>query len=173
MNVGFKVHVNLSSKFIQRGDMSVVAQTLERHGLQGSALGVEITETAVISDLNKAFHNVQALRAIGMTVSLDDFGTGYSSLNHLASFPIDSVKIDREFIEKIDSLESSRVIVESISHLASRLGNDVIAEGVETEAQCEFAHAAGCKLGQGYFFGKPIAAAAFVQRWGSATVSFE
>jgi diguanylate cyclase (GGDEF)-like protein/PAS domain S-box-containing protein len=159
------LHVNLSSKFIQKGDMSSVSQVLEEYGLKGSSLCFEITETAVISDLNTAHRNVLALRAIGSKVSLDDFGTGFSSLNHLASLPIDSVKIDREFIKKIDICETTRIIIGSISTMVQRLGQDTIAEGIETEKQLLSVRAADCRFGQGYLFGKPLPASAFAETW--------
>ena len=165
------LHVNLSSKFIQKGDVGCIADLLETYGLEGSSLCLEITETAVISDLDKAQSNVQALREIGTTVSLDDFGTGFSSLNHLASLPIDSVKIDREFTKNIDVSETTRTIVESISGMVRRLGQDTIAEGIETEQHDCSVRAAGCGFGQGYFFGKPLPAAAFNQRWLAASMA--
>lgn len=165
------LHVNLSSKFIQRGDMGCVASLLEKYGLEGSSLCLEITETAVISDLDKAHSNVQALREIGTTVSLDDFGTGFSSLNHLASLPIDSVKIDREFTKNIDVCETTRTIVESVSGMVRRLGQDTIAEGIETEQHDCSVRAAGCGFGQGYFFGKPLPAAAFNETWLAASMT--
>ena len=132
---------------------------------------MEITETAVISDLEKAHSNVQALREIGTTVSLDDFGTGFSSLNHLASLPIDSVKIDREFTKNIEVCETTRTIVESVSGMVRRLGQDTIAEGIETEQHDCSVRAAGCGFGQGYFFGKPLPAAAFNERWLAASMT--
>ena len=132
---------------------------------------MEITETAVISDLDKAQSNVQALREIGASVSLDDFGTGFSSLNHLASLPIDSVKMDREFTKNIDISETTRTIVESVSGMVRRLGQDTIAEGIETEEHDCSVRAAGCGFGRGYFFGKPLPAAAFNERWLAASMA--
>ena len=165
------LHVNLSSKFIQKGDVGCIAHLLEKYGLEGSSLCLEITETAVIRDLDKAQSNVQALREIGASVSLDDFGTGFSSLNHLASLPIDSVKIDREFTKNIDISETTRTIVESVSGMVRRLGQDTIAEGIETEEHDCSVRAAGCGFGQGYFFGKPLPAAAFNERWLAASMA--
>jgi diguanylate cyclase (GGDEF)-like protein/PAS domain S-box-containing protein len=158
------IHVNLSAQFVQEGNVDAVSRTLEQHALEGQAICLEITETAVISDIDIARTNVMALQELGLTVGLDDFGTGYSSLNHLTAFPIDVLKIDREFISKSDDDLASQVIVEAVTAMARRLGNDVIAEGVETETQRDFALQSGCRFAQGYFLGRPCPADEFMEK---------
>ena len=155
------MHINMSAKFIQVGNVNAVSQALKRHSITGNAVCVEITETAVISDMGTAHKNVKALQALGLSVGLDDFGTGFSSLNHLVDFPINLLKIDRKFINSIDSEQSSQIIVESIARMARQLGHDVVAEGVETERQRDLVSRLGCRFAQGYLFGKPISATAF------------
>jgi len=156
-----RMHINLSSKFVQAGNIDAVAQALARHSLNGNAVCLEITETAVITDMSTARRNVMALQGLGLSVGLDDFGTGYSSLNHLVDFPIDLLKIDRKFVDRIGSDPASQVIVEAVSTMARRLGNDVVAEGVETETQRDFVYRLGCQFAQGYLFGKPTSASDF------------
>jgi Amt family ammonium transporter len=99
--------------------------------------------------------SLRALRSLGVKILLDDFGTGYSSLSHLQRFPIDALKIDRSFVMHLGEGEDNRAIVQAIAAMASALGLEVVAEGVETAEQGAEAHALGCGLAQGYYFARP------------------
>lgn len=162
------VSLNLSAK-----DFAKTADVVGRLGLAVSdarlhpaQLRVEVTESALIEDVESAIECLEAIREIGVKVELDDFGTGYSSLSYLHRFPIDALKIDRSFVMRIPDTSSVRV-VRTIVRLAADLGIEVIAEGVETEEQLEHLVEMGCGLGQGYLFSKPIPveeATGFIER---------
>ena len=124
-----------------------------------SRIQVELTETAIIDDVERADHNLKILRAAGVRVALDDFGTGYSSLVYLNRFAIDCIKIDKSFVDNVTRDHQSAMIVASVSKLAATLGMSVVAEGVETEAQRQVLIAAGCGDLQGFHFGKPMTSA--------------
>ena len=127
-------------------------------GYPGRGLCVEVTETAVITDLGAAKKNLSYMRSMGVDVALDDFGTGYSSLNHLAQLPLDAIKIDRTFVQNIVAKPTNQVIAESIVAMASKLDIAVVAEGIETNDESRFMQDSGCGYGQGYLFKKPIPA---------------
>jgi EAL domain-containing protein (putative c-di-GMP-specific phosphodiesterase class I) len=101
---------------------------------------------------------MEELRSLGVTLALDDFGTGHSSLAHLREFPLDSLKIAREFVAGLPSGLVDRTFVETIVRMGEALGLEVIAEGIESEAQATCVAALGCRLGQGYYFGEPVGA---------------
>ena len=118
-------------------------------------LELEITESCLLPDRETQTRQVlQQLRQLGIRLAIDDFGTGYSSLSYLRHLPINSLKIDRSFIKSLPENTSDRQITSAIIAMANAMGLDVIAEGVETQAQQEFLLTAGCKFGQGYWFGK-------------------
>jgi EAL domain-containing protein (putative c-di-GMP-specific phosphodiesterase class I) len=119
---------------------------------------IELTETAIIDDVERASFNLRLLREAGVRVALDDFGVGYSSLTYLNQFAIDCIKIDKSFVDNVARDRQSAVIVASISKLAAQLGMSVVAEGVETADQRTILIAAGCGALQGYFFGRPMPA---------------
>ena len=128
------------------------------HGLQ-RALLLAGSRTQVVSLWKVDDHATEALnrlKALGVQIAIDDFGTGYSSLSYLHQFPLDTLKIDRVFVNNMDKSESSLRIVASIAHLAHELGMDIVAEGIEEEAQMEALRDLGCQLGQGYFMSKPL-----------------
>lgn len=124
-------------------------------------LEIEITETAAMQDPEQTRELLQQLRQRGIRVAIDDFGTGYSSLNYLKLFEIDRIKIDRSFVKDIENDENDAVIASATIALGHTLGLEVIAEGVETEAQCVFLNHELCDEGQGYLFGKPMSIAQF------------
>ena len=128
---------------------------LTRHGLRPEQLVLEITEDALLSDLGAARRVTTRLRELGVRLCLDDFGTGYSSLLHLQQIPLDTLKIDRGFVADIDSDLGAQRLVEGILALASGLGLDVVAEGVERVAQADILRRLGCPLAQGYYYAKP------------------
>jgi len=133
----------------------VVSKILNRTGIEPSSLKIEITESAIIENIDSATEKLKKLKSLGLRVSLDDFGTGYSSLSYLHRFPIDTLKIDRSFVTRM-SLPKNTEIVRTIVALASNLGMDVIAEGVETGDQIIQLAGMSCEYGQGYLFSKPM-----------------
>ena len=119
-------------------------------------LKLEITESAVMDNVETATKMLVQLQALGVQLAMDDFGTGYSSLSNLHRFPINTLKIDRSFITRMAQNNENAEIVRTISGLAQNLGMDVVAEGVETREQLDLLKSLGCQFGQGYFFSKPL-----------------
>ena len=153
------VSVNVSARqFLRQNVADRILQYAEDADLHPSKIQIELTETALIDDVERADKNLRVLRAAGVRVALDDFGTGYSSLVYLNQFAIDCIKIDKSFVDNITRDRQSAVIVASVSRLAMSLGMSVVAEGVETEAQRGVLIAAGCGALQGYHFGRPMTA---------------
>ena len=149
--------VNVSAREFQRVDVcGQVCELAEAAGLSPSAFEIEITETAVIADPQRAARVVTSLRKAGASVALDDFGTGYSSLTHLRELPIDRVKIDQSFVANCLIDRSASAILVGITHIAHDLGMEVVAEGVESEAQLDFLRAVGCDAAQGYHLARPL-----------------
>jgi len=158
-----KVAVNLSGKqFAQDHTVPFVEATLRKYGIPPACLGIEITESTVMGDPDKAVAALRRLKDIGVSISLDDFGTGYSSLGYLKRFPIDVLKIDKSFVDDVSTSSSDAAIALSVISLAHNLDMRVIAEGVETRAQVDFLAAHGCDEMQGYYFSRPLAAQAFM-----------
>jgi EAL domain-containing protein (putative c-di-GMP-specific phosphodiesterase class I) len=122
---------------------------------------VEITESAVMQNPERAAVVLERLREIGVGLSIDDFGTGYSSLTYLRTLPADELKIDRSFVQEIDTNEGNATIVRSVINLAHSLGLKVVAEGVETEAELRRLITLGCDLAQGYLISRPLPASDF------------
>jgi EAL domain-containing protein (putative c-di-GMP-specific phosphodiesterase class I) len=127
--------------------------------LRRYCLCVEITETAIIADPEKALVTLTALREMGVLIALDDFGTGHSSLAYLAGLPIDIIKIDQSFVATVDTDPTSRALVNAVVRIASALGATTIAEGIERPSQLEVLRELGCDVGQGYYLGRPADAA--------------
>jgi diguanylate cyclase (GGDEF)-like protein len=158
-----RVAVNFSAyQFRQRNRMEVIRGVLEEFELPGQCLEIEITETALMQDANAARSILSALRKLGVSVALDDFGTGYSSLSYLKRFPVDVLKIDREFICDLPHDKDDVAIVHAIIAMADKLGLQVVAEGVETVQQLDFLMGAGCGMVQGYYLQRPASADALV-----------
>jgi diguanylate cyclase (GGDEF)-like protein len=154
---GLRVAVNLSARqFIADGLEDTVAEALRASGLPGDALELEITESVLVVSLERTQASLQRLRALGVRVAIDDFGTGYSSLSYLASFPVQTLKVDRSFVRQIDAGEGTALLAGGIVALAHSLGLDVVAEGIETPAQCAYLLDARCELLQGFLFSKPV-----------------
>lgn len=157
-----KIAVNLSGHQFRRHDINLLVETmLHRYDVPAAALDLEITESILMEDTDKAIKVLQQLKQIGVTISLDDFGTGYSSLAYLKHFPIDSLKIDKSFVDSVHHNSGDAAIACTIISLAKNLKMNVIAEGVETEPQFKFLQAQGCDQIQGYYFSKPVTATAF------------
>ncbi|MBW8717448.1 MAG: EAL domain-containing protein [Variovorax paradoxus] len=153
----FIVSVNVSARqFRERTLIAQVALALRDSGLEPRLLELELTESLVMEDLDKALQSMKALRAMGVQLSIDDFGTGYSSLSALKRFPIARLKIDQSFVRDIPGDEEDKAIAKTIIALGHELNLKVIAEGVETEQQLEFLRAHGCDEMQGYLFSRPV-----------------
>ena len=161
------VSVNLSVRqFHERELVSQVADVLRETGLPADRLELEITESALMDDVEQAVRTLHALRALGVGLAVDDFGTGYSSLAYLKRFPIGKLKVDQSFVRGIASDDSDRAIVTATIAMARSLGFATTAEGVETPAQLEMLRALGCSTYQGYLFSRPLDAAAFARLHG-------
>jgi diguanylate cyclase (GGDEF)-like protein len=160
-----RVSANVSPRQLRDfGFVSSVQQTLERYNLPPSALELDITEGLLAGDTSQTVDTLRELAGRGVRIAIDDFGTGYSSLNHLRRLPVNALKIDRSFVGELrapKTLDSGAAIVNAIVSIAKRLGLEVIAEGVETQAQLELVGAFGCDSAQGFHVGRPIRAAAY------------
>lgn len=159
-----RVAVNVSAKQLLRPDFcDKVCTALHRHGLAPNLLDVELTESSIVSHPAECAAQLESLRMLGVTISVDDFGTGYSSLSRLQGLPIDTIKIDRQFISAIkaeDRSEKAIALVQAILRMAESLQLKTVAEGVETTEQLRVLRKLGCDASQGYLFYKPMAAPA-------------
>ncbi|HUQ40148.1 MAG TPA: EAL domain-containing protein [Acidimicrobiales bacterium] len=154
-----RVWVNMSARQLAQPDLvSQAAELLRRTGAPASQIGLEITETVLMEDPMACIAILGELRGLGFSLALDDFGTGYSSLGYLTRFPIDTVKVDRSFVAQLVEDRGTRAIVTAVIGLTHTLGMDVVAEGVETDAQLSSLRGLGCDVGQGYLFAKPSSA---------------
>jgi len=161
---GLRVAVNLSARQFHQPDLSSrVAQILAEIGLEPSSLELELTESLMVEDAPSAIATLRQLKSLGVSISIDDFGTGYSSLSYLAQYPFDTLKIDRCFISNINQGCTNAAIVKAIIQMAHSLCLEVIAEGVETEAEKDFLGRYKCDTMQGYLFSPPLPAGDFEQ----------
>ena len=129
---------------------------IEEYGLDPGLLTIELTESVLMGDYESVVRQMNMLRQCGVHIAMDDFGTGYSSLGYLHRLPVDVLKIDRSFIDKLAEPEGTRHIVEAVISMAQRLGLTAVAEGVETEAQHVILEQAGCHQYQGFLFARPL-----------------
>jgi len=150
-------------QFSQPDLVQQICHIIEETGVDPATVTLEITESVAMYDAEHAIRVLSQLREIGVRFSIDDFGTGYSSLSYLHRLPLDILKIDRSFIAAIDQGSENLNIVRTIIRLAKDLGIDVVAEGTETPAQIDHLKALGCDFAQGYYFSRPIDAAAIGQ----------
>lgn len=151
------VSVNLSPAQMRSSNLlPTVINALAASGIDASRLEFEITETVLMHDTQANMAVLHQLRALGIRIALDDFGTGYSSLNYLRSFPFDKIKIDRCFVDEVDSRDDNRAIVRAVTGLAATLGMVTTAEGVERADQLEELRREGCTEVQGYYFSRPV-----------------
>lgn len=154
--------VNVSGKqFKQRDFVEKVARILQVHQVDASRLKLELTESVVLNDVTDVISKMQALKALRVKLSMDDFGTGYSSLSYLKQLPLDQIKIDQSFVRDMTFDQNDAVMVQTIIDMAKNFGLNVIAEGVETEAQKLLLEQLGCLNYQGYLFSKPLPIAQF------------
>jgi diguanylate cyclase (GGDEF)-like protein len=158
------VSINLDASSLHSEQLvESVALALAQNALHASALEFEVTESSLMRDLNLASNTLEALRTIGVKLSIDDFGTGYSSLTYLKRFPVDVLKIDRSFIQDLPADNNDAALTTAIIVMGHSLGLELVAEGVETREQVEFLAQRGCFVVQGYFYAKPLPAAAFFE----------
>ena len=151
--------VNLSPRqFRSRDIIGMVKTALDDSNLPGSSLSLEVTESSLMEDSDKAVDTLLALRKLGIKIYIDDFGVGYSSLSHLRLLPVDLLKIDRAFVTRLEDEPGDRAVVDAILKLAEDLQLDVIAEGVETVGQSKLLADAGCRKIQGYLVSRPAPA---------------
>jgi diguanylate cyclase len=153
----FRAAVNVSGRqFTQSNIVSEVEACLQVYNLPGEALCLEITETTMAQNVEHSKELVQKIHARGMHLSLDDFGTGYSSLAYLRRFAVDEIKIDKGFIAGVGRDPVDEALVRATIDMAHALGLTVVAEGLETREQFDFLRKAGCDIGQGFLFSKPL-----------------
>jgi diguanylate cyclase (GGDEF)-like protein/PAS domain S-box-containing protein len=174
LDVG-SIAINASASEFLRGDYAErVLKQLRSAGVPPSCLELEVTETVFLGrDAEYVEHALRTLSAEGIKIALDDFGTGYASLLHLKKFPVDVLKLDRSFVSNLESGSSDAAIVRAVLNLGQNLDIRVVAEGVETAAQAALLWEQGCDLGQGYFFGRPMAGETvpqFIRSWPSKIV---
>lgn len=152
-----RVAVNLSARqFRQKDLLKQIAEILKETQLDPQWLELEITESLSMKNVRVSMEILQKLKSMGIHISIDDFGTGFSSLSYLSRFSVNSLKIDRSFVSKLSELLDDQAIVLTIIQLAQNLGLNVIAEGVETEAQLEYLRMMGCDEVQGFLLAKPV-----------------
>ena len=150
------VAVNISPvQFMTRDFVGLVSDVIRATGIKPQRLELEVTETAMMQDRDRAAVILKQLTEMGISIAVDDFGTGYSNLSYLIDFSFQKLKIDRSFISRIDTDSNSGAVVSTIVGLSRALGVHAIAEGVETENQATILRAAGCDVVQGYLFGRP------------------
>ena len=152
-----QVAINLSARQFRQDDLAAsVRKAIAKYGIDGELLDFELTESMVMHDVDNTLATLRELKALGPSLSLDDFGTGYSSLSYLKRFPIDTLKIDRSFINDIHKDSDDAAIAQAVIAMAHKLGMRVVAEGVETAAQLELLRTYECDSFQGYLFSRPV-----------------
>lgn len=160
---GMRLAVNISaSAFMRASFVEDVLAIIKARGCDPRQIKLELTETSLVHNINEAIGKMNRLKSAGINFSLDDFGTGYSSLSYLRQLPIQQLKIDRAFVRNVTTESGDAVIVRTMVGMAQNLGLDVIAEGVETEAQLSLLKSYGCPGYQGYLFSKPLNLEGFV-----------
>lgn len=162
----FRMAVNVSPANLEDPDFAdLVAEALGVWDAPPDRVLLEITETAIMSGHADIDATLAGLRELGVALAIDDFGTGYSSLAHLRRIPVSELKIDKSFVQPVLTSPRDREIVAAVIRLGHALGLEVVAEGIETPEAMQALLGMGCDLGQGYHFGRPVAAAEFARRW--------
>lgn len=149
--------VNVSVRHLMKNDfLDEISEVLKSSGVPADKLEIEITESIMIDSVDKALQCIDQLKAMGIQIAIDDFGTGYSSLSYLNRFPADLLKVDKSFIDKMNTSESSRQYVSAIISIGHIMGFEVISEGVEEAEQIQTLREIGCDLIQGFVWGRPL-----------------
>lgn len=157
------ISVNVSPRQFRTPDfVDQVRETIEQTGIDPSHLMIEITENMLVSHASDAIDRMRALAALGLAFSIDDFGTGYSSFAYLKRLPLSEIKLDKSFVDDVPDTPGDTAMVEAILAMASRLGIDVVAEGVETCEQFDYLKANDCSRFQGFCFARPVPARQWV-----------
>jgi diguanylate cyclase (GGDEF)-like protein len=152
-----RVSVNVSGRQVAEGSLvGSVARVLEATGIRPDCLQLELTETVLMDDVDGHVAVMRELKRLGISLALDDFGKGYSSLSYLHRFPIDRIKIDRDFVRGLPDSRADRAIVSAVLSFAAALDMEVVAEGVETQQHVDALRALGCEYAQGFFFHRPV-----------------
>jgi len=152
-----KVAVNVSARQLSApGLVDAVRKALATHYVPAALLELELTETAVMSDVKSSSQVMHQLKDLGVTLAVDDFGTGYSSLSYLRRLPIDTLKIDRSFVSDLENSREDAEIIRTIINMGRTLNLSLVAEGVETSGQVDFLRDCSCGMVQGYYFSKPL-----------------
>lgn len=160
----YSISINLSAKsLIHDKHFEELLTIIKSSNVNLNTVIIEVTETAIIPNANKAFDNLKTLKDLGIKIALDDFGTGFSSLSHLEDLPVDIIKFDRSLIKKIPDNSKTCSIIKAFVSLSHDLGYDVIAEGIENEEQLVFLKELRCLNGQGFLFAKPVPANELMQ----------
>jgi len=165
-----KISVNLSVRQMQPELPKLVASILQESELDSKYLELELTENILLDNVENSISILQELTAMGLKVSIDDFGTGYSSLSYLQRLPISTLKIDRSFLNDVQSENDDAPIITTIIGMAKNLKLNVIAEGIETSQQFEFLKKHQCDQAQGYFFGHPCPTEQFTKILAASSV---
>jgi EAL domain-containing protein (putative c-di-GMP-specific phosphodiesterase class I) len=156
-----KMAVNVSVRQFDRSDLpTVVREVLAETGMPADQLCLEMTESVLMTDTEENLAQLVRLKALGVTLAIDDFGTGYSSLAYLRRFPVDTLKIDRSFVERLGEQTDDAALANTIVQLGQSLGMSTVAEGIEEYGQLAALRAMGCTFAQGFYFSRPVPAAA-------------
>lgn len=151
------ISLNISAiQYRQPEFIDGLLRLMKKYGVEAAEVELEITESVLIDDFAEVTRKLAVLKDLGIKISLDDFGTGYSSLSYLKGLPIDTLKIDKSFIDTVITDENTRIITESIIYMVKKLGYETIAEGVETEEQYRYLNEISCDNIQGFYLGKPM-----------------
>ncbi|AKM33364.1 hypothetical protein AB870_24590 (plasmid) [Pandoraea faecigallinarum] len=160
------VSINLSARQLSNSDLpSKILQCTSRHGLVPSLFEFEVTESAIVEDINVAATTLARFRSLGFRIALDDFGAAHSNLHYLRKLPLDSLKIDKQFVDDLSAEGKGEALCRAMFLMADMLKLPVIVEGIETEAQCATLSRLGFEWGQGYYFSAPLPSEALAQRW--------
>ena len=156
-----KMAVNVSVRQFEHGDLSaMVAEVLAETGMPVDQLCLEMTESVLLTDTDENLTQLQRLKALGVTLAMDDFGTGFSSLAYLRRYPMDILKIDRSFVDRLGGDREDEALVRTIIRLGENLGMITVAEGIEDAAQLATLRELGCDQAQGFFLSRPLPAEA-------------
>jgi predicted signal transduction protein with EAL and GGDEF domain len=162
LGVAIEIGVNLSARQFERAELAEeIEEVLRLTGINPSQLCLEVTETLAMADIELTTMILCKLHTLGVRVAIDDFGTGHSSLGYLARFPIDVVKIDQSFVRDVEHDRVKSAIVSAVVTMSKAIGSTTVVEGIESLAQLEYVRKLGCEVAQGFYFARPMTAAAF------------